>query len=257
MLVRTDETGALAIGQLSHAWLSGQLARAWGNSRFPEPVLREEVALGAEQHDIGWALLDLRPRLNASTGLPCSFIETTVQEHLLIWETAPEHLLTQSQCAALVVSLHGRSLSELRLRSAGEEDRPALERHVRAERDRQATLRRALRLSERDERTIQRQMWTWDGLSLALCNGWQPFSVRDVPTAEGLADVELRANGDGSFALDPWPFSDERVVVRCEGRRLQGPFGDEPALHRALSQAPPTTLEFALVQGPGPAAAVP
>src|SRR6185503_15933655 len=107
MLVRPDGEGALAIGQLSHSWLSGQLARAWGNDRFCAPEPREEIVLGAEQHDIGWALFDLRPRLSADTALPCSFVETNVGEHLEIWETAPDRLLSQSVHAALVVSLHG------------------------------------------------------------------------------------------------------------------------------------------------------
>jgi hypothetical protein len=251
MLVRREEAGTLAIGQLSHAWLSGQLARAWGNARFPAPILREEVALGAEQHDIGWALVDLKPRLSPE-GLPCDFIETTVQEHLQIWEPAPERLLTQSRCAALVVSLHGRSLSELRLSSAADEDKPALERHVQAERQRQAQLQQALGLSEEAVRTIQRQMWTWDGLSLALCNDWQPFTARDVPTADGIADIELHRNQDGTFTLDPWPFDEDRTAVRCEARRLQGRYDSEAALHRALDDAPPTILEFVLVEGAGP-----
>ena len=117
MLVRLDDSGALAIGQLSHSWLAGQLARSWGNSRFGAVEPREEVALGAEQHDIGWALFDLEPRFNPDTGLPKSFLDLTVEEHLAIWRGAPEHLMSQSVHAALVVSMHGRSLSELRMRA--------------------------------------------------------------------------------------------------------------------------------------------
>src|SRR5437899_7881464 len=85
VLVRVDDEGALAIGQLSHAWLSGQLARAWGSEHFPPPDPREEIALGAEQHDIGWARFDLEPRFNAETGLTRNFLELTVCEHFPIW----------------------------------------------------------------------------------------------------------------------------------------------------------------------------
>jgi hypothetical protein len=251
VLVRSEDAGALAIGQLAHAWLSGQLARAWGNERFPAPILREQVALGAEQHDIGWALFDLRPRLSAETGLPCNFLETTVTEHLQIWEAAADRLLTQSQYAALVVSLHGRSLSELRLGAAAEEDKPALRRHVDAERERQAQLRNRLELSEQATRTIQRQMWTWDGLSLALCNDWHPFTARDVPAGDELADIELITNGDGTHTLAPWPFSTERLAVCCEGRRLAHSYESEEELHRALAEAAPETLEFVLVERTG------
>ena len=57
MILRPDGDGGsvVAIGQASHAWLSGQLARAWGNDAFAAPAPREEVVLGALQHDIGMA----------------------------------------------------------------------------------------------------------------------------------------------------------------------------------------------------------
>jgi len=258
VLVRSEEEGALAIGQLSHAWLSGQLARAWGNDAFPAAEPREEIALGAEQHDVGWALFDLRPGLSGDSGLPRSFLETSVSEHLEIWRPAPERMLSVSAHAALVVSLHGASLSELRLRGA-EDGREALERHVADERRRQAELRALLGLSEEDTDRTRRLMWTWDGLSLALCNGWDPFTARDVPGAGGLVDVELRRTApgaiaadekgeraEGTFALDPWPFTGSRLEVRCEARPLGGVFDDEALMQRALEQAAPVRLTFEL-----------
>jgi hypothetical protein len=247
MLVRPDGEGALVIGQLSHSWLSGQLARAWGNERVPPPEPREGVALGAEQHDIGWAAYDLEPGLNPDTGLPRTFLETSVEEHLRIWRTAPDALTTQSQHAALVVSLHGRSLSELRARAAPEQAE-LLAVHIAAERERQERLRSALGLSEAAVERIRRQMWTWDGISLALCNAWRPFTVRDTPVAEGLADIELRDLADGRSTLDPWPFAEDLVQVRCEARRLQGRATDERSLRDALARAAPVTLQFALAR---------
>ena len=246
MLVRLDDVGALVIGQLSHAWLSGQLARAWGNERFGTVEPREEIVLGAEQHDIGWAHFDLQPRFNPETGLPRSFLEMTVDDHLEIWRGAPDRLLSQSHYAALVVSLHGRSLSELRTQGAPEQA-AALRAHIDDESARQAKLRATLGISEAQVQRTRRQMWTWDGLSLALCNAWRPFTARDAPTADGLADVELRDNEDGTSTLDPWPFATERVDVRCEAQRLDTPYVDETAMRDALEQAKPITLTFALV----------
>jgi Protein of unknown function (DUF3891) len=245
VLVRLDDDGALAIGQLSHAWLSGQLARAWGNERFGAPEPREEVVLGAQQHDIGWALFDLEPRFNPETGLPRNFLELTVDEHLAIWRDAPDRLLTQSLNAALVVSLHGRSLSELRAQSAPDQV-AALRAHIDHERARQVALCATLGVSEAQARRTQRQMWTWDGLSLALCNGWRPFTARDVPTADGLVDVELRERADGTTTLDPWPFAADRVDVRCEAQRLDSRYEDEAAMRTALKRPEPVTLSFAL-----------
>jgi hypothetical protein len=246
VLVRPDEDGALVIGQLSHAWLSGQLARVWGSGHFGAVEPREEIVLGAEQHDIGWALFDLEPRFNPETGLPQSFLEVKVDDHLEIWRGAADRLRSQSLHAALVVSLHGRSLSELRAQNWPEQAE-TLQPHIDEERARQTQLCAALGVSEAHVERTRRQMWTWDGLSLALCNAWRPFTSRDVPTADGLIDVELRDCEDGTSTLDPWPFATKRVNVRCEARRLDTRYEHETAMRGALEQAKPVTLTFALV----------
>jgi hypothetical protein len=235
VLVRLQDDSALAIGQLSHSWLSGQLARAWGNERFDPPEPREEIVLGAEQHDIGWALFDLEPGWSPQTGLPRNFLEISLEEHLAIWRDAPDRLLSQSVHAALVVSLHGRSISELR--AQGRPEQPGLQKHIDRETARQTALGARLGCSAEQVRRIQRQMWTWDGLSLALCNAWQPFIAREVPTRDGSTELELCDQGDGSYTLDPWPFSQERVDVRCEGRRLELRYDSESAMRDALAQA--------------------
>jgi hypothetical protein len=245
VLVRLDQDGALAIGQLSHAWLSGQLAREWGNERFGAPEPREEIVLGAQQHDIGWAMFDREPPFNPDSGLPRNFLEITAEEHLAIWGSAPDRLLSQSLHAALVVSLHGCSLSELRARSGA--DAAALRAHIDRERARQAQLCASLGVTESQAQRTRRQMWTWDGLSLALCNGWRPFIAREVPTNGGLIDLELRDGEDGAWTLDPWPFAAERVEVRCEARRLQARYEDESTMRRAFERPVPVTLKFLLV----------
>jgi hypothetical protein len=256
VLVRVDDDGALVIGQLSHSWLSGQLARAWGNESFIAPEPREEIVLGAEQHDVGWALFDLEPRWSEQSGLPRSFLELTVEEHLAIWRDAPDRLLSESQHAALVVSMHGRSLSELRAK-AGPKQAAAVREHIEAERARQALLCETLGVSEARAQMTQRQMWTWDGLSLALCSGWQPFTSREVPSQAGPVEIELRSielhAGDGTYTLDPWPFGEDRVEVRCEGRRLRSRYEDEQAMHEALAAAAPVTLTFTLEMPSGSA----
>ncbi len=251
MLVRRDDDGALVIGQLSHSWLSGQLARAWGNERFGVVEAREEVVLGAEQHDIGWASFDLVPRFNPETGLPRSFLELTVEDHLAIWRSAPERLISQSEHAALVVSLHGRALSELRAGNSPPDQARALLAHVGQERARQETLRARLGVSERQCERIQRQMWAWDGFSLALCNGWRPFRVANVPSAEATTTIELRDLDERWVTVDPWPFAEPRVEVRCEARRLAASYPDEATLREAFASAEPFPLVFSLSASEG------
>jgi hypothetical protein len=246
VVVRLENDSALAIGQLSHSWLSGQLARAWGNERFGSVHAREEIALGAEQHDIGWALFDLAPGFNEQTGLPRTFLELSVEEHLAIWREAPVRLLSQSAHAALVVCMHGRALSELRAQHAPEHS-AELQRHIDEERERQASLCATLAISDAQAARIQRQMWTWDGLSLALCDAWRPFTAHEVPAGEGTLDLELRDRDDGTCTLDPWPFEAERLELRCEARRLARRYSGEKELRRAFECATPVALEFTLL----------
>ena len=92
VLLRKEGDAVIAIGQASHAWISGQLARAWGNALFAAPDPFEEVCLAAEQHDVGMAEWDLRASLNPRTGLPYSFLEIPLQTHLALWTAAPAKL---------------------------------------------------------------------------------------------------------------------------------------------------------------------
>src|SRR4051794_14627487 len=92
--------------------MAGQLARAWGNARFPRPEPFEEVCLGATQHDVGMATYDLEPDLDPATGLPRPYYMMDRFTHLRLWTEAPVKLLTQSTWAALMTSMHGTSLLE-------------------------------------------------------------------------------------------------------------------------------------------------
>lgn len=234
MLLREHDNGVLAIGQQSHAWLSGQLARAWGNARFPAPEPFEEVCLAAEQHDLGWALSDLDPTRDADTGLPHSFTELPLEEHLAIWTAAGERLLTQSSYAALLVSIHGSRLYRRRNLDQVGEVREYLERQDRFQERLRA--RFDAELLARNSQLI----WTWDFLSLAICIGWGR-TARDVPTFDGAVNVEVTP-----ARLDPWPFRPESLTVRCEGRRLADRYETDDALRAALGSASWETVEFEL-----------
>ena len=146
--------------------------------------------------------------------------------------------------------MHGSSLSQLRARAMPEQA-GALRGHIEEEHTRQGQLRAALGVSEEQAEHTRRQMWTWDGLSLALCLGWRPFTSKDAPTHEGPIDIELRA-GDGSdrvSTLDPWPFAADRVTVCCEARKLESRHEDETQMQEALARATPETLTFELRPG--------
>jgi Protein of unknown function (DUF3891) len=238
-----------AIGQASHAWLSGQLARAWGNDRFPAPAPYEEVCLGALQHDIGMADWDLRPQRHPETGLPRQFFELDRIAHLKLWADAPRRLLSQSRYAALLVSLHGTGLYE---RHPPRRDDPEIARavddYLEGQYALQAQLAREVGADPDVLKRNQALVAVWDDLSLALCRDDAPHIARGVPAGAGPGvDLALaRTDERDRFTLDPWPFATDRVALVAEARRLDGPSPDEAAMHAALDRAPVLTVRVVL-----------
>ena len=257
MLVRHDSRGVLAIGQPSHAWVSGQLARAWGNERFGAVEAFEEVCLAAEQHDIGMAMWDLEPARNTESGLPVSFLQMAIRDHIELWTVAPRRLLRQNRYAALLVSLHGTRLYANRdLGTLPEPERSLVLEFLEGQRQLQHDLLESLRADPKTATSAadplvarnSRLIGTWDTLSLALCLDYAPYTVTEVPTTD--APVELRLSETGSpgrLSLDPWPLRTDSLVVRCEGQRLDETYADDAAMRAALASASWETLEFELV----------
>ena len=242
MLLRRDGDDVLAITQPAHAWLSGQLARAWGNETFGAVEPWEEVCLGAEQHDVGMTAWEQAPTLNPETGLPHSFMELGLDEHLAMWSAAPGLVVPQCRYAALLVSLHGTALYERRdLSRLPPEDAERVRAFMAGQNVLQHRLRASLHADGAQVHRNQRLVWTWDSLSLGLLLGWAPYEIDHVPTADGETALAVR---DGT--VDPWPFRAPRVALCCEGRRVAGRFDDEEAMRAALNAAPWETIEISL-----------
>jgi hypothetical protein len=255
VLLRDEGDSVVCIGQASHAWVSGQLARAWGGDAVAPLDPREEVCLGAEQHDVGMAEWDLAPALNPRTGRPRSFVEMELGVHLALWSAAPRKLLTQSRYAALIVSVHATIIYG---RSDLSTMNPARAEPIRAflaqQREVQAALRAELGASEEEIARNGRLVFAWDWLSLALCLRWPGGDTPSVPLAAGIGPLDYVPTEEGA-TLSPWPFAVPELRVVCEGRRLEGRYDDEPAMHAALDAAPLVRLEFRLTRTPGPASA--
>jgi hypothetical protein len=257
MLLREVRGGVLAIGQTSHAWISGQLARTWGNARFPAPEPHEEVCLAAEQHDVGMALWDLEPTPNPETGLPYSFMEMQLAEHLGLWSAAPRRLLTQSRYAALLVSMHGARLYARRdLDAVSEHDATAVREYLAAQRSFQAELMESLAGDPKTASSVEEPVladnsqliWAWDFLSLAICLDWASRPAPKVPSADGRVQLALSPAGEErQLALEPWPFESDHVSVHCDARRLSERFQTEEEMRAGLAAAPWETVEFELL----------
>jgi hypothetical protein len=257
VLVRHDSRGAVVIGQPSHAWISGQLARAWGNERFGAVEPFEEVCLAAEQHDIGMAMWDLEPVRNPKSGLPASFLQMAIPDHIELWTLAPRRLLRQSRYAALLVSLHGTRLYANRdLGPLPAPERSLAVEFLDGQRRLQHDLLETLKVDPRTaasaaEPAVARNsglIGTWDTLSLALCLGYAPYTVKGVPAAGAPVQLALSETDlPERLSLEPWPFRADSLVVHCEGQRLDETYTDDAFMHDALARAPWETLDFELV----------
>jgi hypothetical protein len=261
MLYRQEKQGKIAITQPMHAWLAGQLARAWGNERFGDVVPFEEVCLGAEQHDVGHTAWEQEPTLNPQTGLPYSFLEMPRQLHVQLWSQAARCVLPQGRYAALLVSLHGTRLYQ-RYDSANDlpENARSVQRYLERERAFQEELLASLRsdphyapyAAEEVVARNQQLVGLWDALSLAICFGrTSPRSWENVPTATDTTTMTLCTRDDDhtTLSVTPWPFHRQSVTLVYEGRYLSETFSDETIMRQVLSHAPWVTLQTVLYSG--------
>ena len=258
MLHRNDPEGLIVIAQPAHAWISGQLARAWGNAQFGQVAPWEEVCLAAEQHDIGMAAWETAPTLNPQTGRPHHFMNLPIGLHLGVFAAATPLALTQSRYAALLTSLHFTGLAERRNNPADTPKDLAAVRDYRARTAAwQAETLASLRADPRyaphaTDAAIARNrqlVRIWDWFSLIVLLGFdRTATVPGVPAAGGSVDLTLtQSEADPSrITVDPWPFARESLALVCEGRRLPDTYTDQAAMRAALARAPWVTLEFRL-----------
>ncbi len=95
-MLHRKHSGVICITQPMHAWVAGQLARAWGNESFGSFAPWEEVCLAAEQHDIGWHRWEGAPTLNTTTGYPHSFTELPTAVSVDIWTRVKEVVMREA-----------------------------------------------------------------------------------------------------------------------------------------------------------------
>ncbi|HYG75605.1 MAG TPA: DUF3891 family protein [Planctomycetota bacterium] len=261
MLHRHTPDGLLLITQPAHAWISGQLARAWGNEQFPAFAPYEDVCLAAEQHDLAWLDWEQAPALNPATRLPYTFMDLPVPAHTALWQTAgPRALLQGSRYAALLISLHGSGLYQRReIEKDPPADRAAIQNALAVmnafEGQQLETLRRDpfyapyATVERIDENRAL--IACFDYLSLLLCMGVQKERLAELSFPRGKIAFTLSpVNGDiNAIRLKPWPFSARELTVCCDVRRLNGTFVTQEHLDLALQDASREALRIRLSAG--------
>jgi hypothetical protein len=271
MMFRETPAGAIAISQPSHAWLAGQIVRAWGNAAFGRVTPYEDVCLGAEQHDIGWLLWEQSPTLNMATGRPDSFRDLSIAVHTGIWRQGTEMALALGRYPALLASLHGSGLyANFDFAAATSEDGAIVRDFLAGQ---QAIQRRLIESLGADRNLsafsspsmIERNrglVRSADRMSIAVCTAMRDLAVstdnqreaiiRQVPTAGGETDVHMVAiDGDAAnVAVTPWPFASPVVTVTCEGIFLPAsPFKNESEMRATLRNARRVALSAELIRG--------
>jgi len=232
MLIRDDGDSWTAITQPAHAFLAGQVARAW------TPPLDADTVLGIEQHDVVWIEWDREPPLLADARRAAAFFEAPLERRLQMWTGAAARMDAQSPYAALLVSLHA---TNIHARYFPEGQRPEqLLAEQRADQDALLALLPGVTRAqaERDADLL----FAVDSLSLTLCNGWP---ARDLPEVDGVA-IHVEPDGDGAAALDPWPLGVDELTVGVHARRLTERFDDEAEMHRVLAATPYERLTWRL-----------
>jgi hypothetical protein len=259
MLLRKERQGTIALPQVNHAWVSGQLARAWGNDTFAVPAPREVVCLAAEQHDIGWADYDMFPDFDPVTGLPQEFHEVSESTHTALWRDGVNRARVFGRFVALLVSLHADTIytRHFDFKKADRETAALVRRFLEDQRAFQADMLHSLESDAAfsamatQEAIDQNRLLiaALDAMSLSICWGvGQPVPIKSVPVhlAKSTEIVLRPGNSPSQVIVDPWPFGAERVDVQAEGRRLQGPYADLGELHAAFEGAEPAVIEVTL-----------
>jgi len=216
---RSSRARRWRFSQPAHAWISGQLLRAW-NGNFAEPLL-----LAAEQHDIGWMDWETAPSFNPATGRPHLFREIGASVHAPMWRRGGA-----AGARRLGIACGAADLAPWR------GDLPAL---YRSSPRRPRPMRRRRRPSGRPGSDRGRMgarprtgicgaepgvalVAAVDTLSLALCGELKTPLELEAPDGKGgFVTLRLaeRPEHPFEFVLSPWPF---RTAVVHGGRRGGG-----------------------------------
>lgn len=250
--------GFLLVPQPAHAWVSGQLARAWGGPNTDAPAPLEAVVLATTLHDIGWLELDPQPLLNAD-GQPLSFLEPGFAVVAPKYIRGIEAVALVDPYAALLVNRHVQLIFEGRVaRGTDAPDVPAQTlARLRADHG-QLVARLAGHPAYRahlNAATLAhnyRILRTCDLLSLFVLGGLPPRTVPDAPTRYGAEARPLvcTLQDANTLVVHPSPFAAPTQTFTVEARYIPGTRHTSPADYaRAFAGAERVTLEKRVIAG--------
>ena len=250
MLFRDQSSGVLAISQLTHAWFSGQILRAW------EASLEEPLLLAAEQHDIGWMDWETTPSFDARTGRPHLFRDVGASTHAPMWRLGVQRAHEAwGAHVALLISRHGGVIYRRYTdrHNVAPADAAAADQFLKTQAPIEAAWARRLGL---DEDALKRQtalVALADALSLAVCGELKaPLDFEAPARGDEMMRLRLteRPGNPFDFTLSPWPFRMHTIALEGEARPLpaQGRFSDEAAMRVWFAAPARATLQARLLR---------
>jgi len=258
MLHRPEPDGFTYISQPAHSWVSGQLARAWGNDLFGQVTPAEEVFLAASLHDLGFLEWERNPTLDHATDRPYSFMELPTDLHLNLWSRGVLEMQAYNPYARLLVSFHYTGLAERHPVSNPPEEAQLQKKFLEEQRALQASLLQDLRRDKYyagfcDKGTLERNrrlISIWDWMSLLIGMGTdKPVTIEQVPAANGTISLEVLPCAPSLVRLRivPWPFRTETLLLRIPAKRLNETFTDQELMRQAFAAAPIENLSVEVV----------
>jgi hypothetical protein len=245
MIVRPDRGRLLVVRQTDHMALSGRLAAAWGNDRFPRPEPFDPLIVAAAEHDAGWAEWEAAPKVDPATRRPYQFTDMPVEEHLAFYQRGVNAVASKDVCAGLLVNLHCQGLYNQRFGWAPE----LTMRRLAPEQE--LAIRHALAALQAQERDLGRKvriglpvLWeqydllqVFDLLSLILC--MPPVRERRI------GPVTVRPVDDAVVTVDPWPFREAELLAEVLARRIADrDYDSDRDLQQELAAAEAVTLRY-------------
>jgi hypothetical protein len=256
-----DPARAVAIPQVSHAWLAWQLAERWGNRRFNRPLPRAEVLAAVLLHDAGWTEHDTAPTLDGD-GRMRTFDRMELAVQLDIWRRSVDRAALHCRYAALLVANHFAEMAAGKtedLIASGDTHSARLAESFRAEMDRrQASWVETLAPDARFQDCLSGPrrlsnatiLELTDRVSVYLCAALATSFEVSAPIAGGDTEtVSLTAMDRSNWLVEPWPMEGDRVRLQCEGRRLaRTEYASADELREVLQRAPVERLTFTLMR---------
>jgi hypothetical protein len=243
MIVQSAPEGAsrFVIPMAEHTAFAGALARAFGNDVFEPVAPRDEMLYVIDHHDAGWVDYDARAPRSDKTGLPYNLVETPFSDIVKTSAASPVFNSKRHAFCGLISSMHSWGLyngrygmsSQVLLDSVAAENRPAADRMLNGELDRQKRLKEELGRDPETARWIEeprllqnyKQLQFFDTLALyfnRVHEGARPEQVfTHVPRGPGDdVDVKVAPIGASVYTVDPFPFAKTELTLGFRGRYL-------------------------------------